>query len=259
MKLKLLVLFSSLLFFFLEGCKDKPCNCEELKSPRFTQDIQGAKNILLKGEDAGLSLDKLPGVKSITYEEWHKLEKIPETGLYLVNTDFVPQELPENLKKAGYTLHRDGTLDSAGVKITLFVQSQVYKIENDVPSKGNNKLESDSVSPRAFPQPWAAYSYSFWWKYDGGFCRGYNATTSAYAYGPRTGDFWPSTNIQWMQTNARLSSGGNDTDVCSNCFSLSSSASWDIGCFWPAHGGTSGSHYMYMYDSGASAYVNWAW
>lgn len=239
----------------------EPCDCGDPKVPTLTNDVQGAAATRLKGTDAGLPLDSLPGVKCLTTQELLKMEEPPKTGLFLIDTDFVPQELSKELKEAGYTLHPDGTLDSAEVQIALYVQTAVYKLDrlaDPSDEQPSESLQTPQVTSRAFPQPWAGYSYSFWWKYNGGFCRSYEAQTRAYAYGPPTGGFWPYTNVQWMQTYAAVG-GSGDSDHCANCFSEHSKDDWNIGCFWPAHGGASGYHYMYIYDSGASAFTNWSW
>lgn len=255
MKTSLLSKISLCALIFLFSCEvEQPssCNCEKLQFPAEDTQSLGAISVALKGEKAGLPLSALPGVKTMTTQELTELKEAPPSGLYLLDTDFVPQELAEELKTAGFRLHKDGTLDSAGVKISLFVQSEVFLLRRR--QQSNSEQVEESMNSRAFPLPWAAYSYSFWWRYNGGFCRDYHAHTRAYAYGPRAGDVWPRTNIALIQTNVR-----NDTDVCFNCFEEGSDWSWDIGCFWPAHGGASGSHYMYMYDPGITIYRTWGW
>lgn len=253
----LFLLFAATVFFFA-ACTPpaaEDCDCEE-RVPKLMTQVTGAEATLQQGTQAGLALDALPGVQQITTEELLKMEEPPETGLFLVDTDFVPQELPEQLKEEGYRLSPDGTLDSAGVKIALYVQAAVYKLSK--PNKATDDLNANQPTARAFPQPWAGYSYSFSWKYNGGFCRKYEARTRAHTYGPPTGGFWPYTNVQWIQTYAAVGSSG-DSDYCSNCFTEYSKDTWNIGCFWPAHGGASGYHYLYIYDSGASVFVNWSW
>lgn len=244
---------SVLLFFFAcEAENPNSCDCEKLKVPAVQTEAIGASTISLKGEKAGLPLSTLPGVKTISTRELLALDEEPETGLYLLDTDFVPQELAEELKEAGFRLQKDGTLDSAGVKTTLFVKAEVFQLRRKGPN--GKELLDDKTKSRAFPLPWAAYGYNFWWRYNGGFCRDYHAHTRAYAYGPRAGTVWPRTNIALIQTNVKT-----DTDVCFNCHQEGSDWSWDIGCFWPAHGGGYGSHYLYMYDPGITIYRTWGW
>lgn len=252
MKTRMPLLAGILMLFISMGCQtENPtdvCDCEQLRFPASNVSMTGAEVQKLRGTDAGLPLSALPGVQTISTKELMQLEKAPETGLFLVDTDFVPQELEKELKKAGFRLSKDGTLDSAGTKIALFVQAEMFKL-----SPGRQS-EDEEIEARAFPLPWAAYGYNFWWRYNGGFCRDYHAHTRAYAYGPRAGTVWPVTNIQLIQTNVN-----SDTDVCFNCFEEGSDWSWDIGCFWPAHGGGSGSHYLYMYDPGITIYRTWGW
>lgn len=257
MKTNTLLLVSALALLLATACEPgttntNTCDCEKLRLPASEVEITGAEAEKLRGEEAGLPLSALPGVKTIRTEELYQLKEAPETGLYLVDTDFVPQELEAELKEMGFRLSEDGTLDSAGVKTTLFVQAEVFRLK---PQKQEEQQEVDQEGQsRAFPLPWAAYSYNFWWRYNGGFCRDYHAHTRAYAYGPRAGGIWPVTNIQLIQTHVN-----SDTDVCFGCYREGSDWSWDIGCFWPAHGGASGYHYIYMYDPGITIFRTWGW
>ncbi len=255
----------TLLTFFLSSCelqKKPPCDCEKLRVPAFTNEVIGAEAVQVNGRNAGYPLDSMPGIKTISTAELLKMKEEPKTGLYLLDTDFVPQELARELKEEGYTLKPDGTLDSAGVKITLFVQAAVYQLKHSQKSDESRPGSFTDETPvtRASPLPWAGYSCSFWWKYNGGFCRSYEARTRGYTYGPNIGGFWPITNVQLIQTGARVGASG-DNDNCQNCHYLSSYDKDDIGCccFWPAHGGNSGNHYLYIYDSGTSVYLSWGW
>lgn len=255
---------TGVLLLLISSCKPtdtQPCECDRFRLPALSTDFQGIPSKKLTGRAAGLPLDSMPGIQTISTQKLERLQEAPKTGLYLVDTDFIPQELAKELKEAGYRLSPDGTLDSAGVPIALFVQAEVFSLQTD--SNASNQSFYDLTNPapktRAFPLPWAGYSYSFWWKYNGGFCRSFEGRSRAYAYGPPTGDFWPYTNVQWMQTHVRARNA-QDTDVCANCFSESSYAKNSIGCFWPAFGGNStGYHYIYIYDSGASVFTSWGW
>ncbi len=247
------------------SCKNEPqsnCDCEKLKFPASRFEIFGAESELLRGTNAGLPLDSMPGVKTINSEELNKWKKSPETGLFLLDMDYAPQELKDELKEEGYTLHADGTLDSSGVRITLIVQNEVYKITNKSQAT-NTPVNSLATRPNvslASPLPFAGFSKSFWWKYNGGFCRSYEAKTRAYTYGPKVGGIWPRTNVALIQTHVDISSGGkSDTDVCNNCSEEGSSVKNKIGCWWPAHGKGFGSHYIYIFDPGISISQSWGW
>ena len=262
MKRKIILRGMLILLLSLYACKQPTCpfpeGCDNLLLPAEQADVQNADLERLKGADAGLPLSAMPGIKTMTTRELTDLGKEPETGLFLLDMDYIPQELAEDLKTEGYSLSEDGTIDSAGVPVTLFVKGEVFKVEYD--RKDPEPEVSDGGIAKAFPLPWVAYSYYWWWKYEGGFCRKYKARTRAYAYGPRVGDTWPYTNIQMIQTRAYISSGNkSDVDVCFNCFQEESYVSNTIGCFWPAHGNGYGSHYIYLYDKGASVYRSWGW
>jgi hypothetical protein len=247
------------------SCKNGPqsnCDCEKLKFPSSRYHIIGAESELLTGNDAGLPLDSLPGAKTISSEELNHWSKSPETGLFLLDMDYVPQELKDELKEEGYSLSKDGTLDSSGVRITLIVQNEVYRLSNKTQATNTtiNRLATQPNISLASPLPFAGFSKSFWWKYNGGFCRSYEAKSRAYTYGPKVDGIWPSTNVELIQTHVDISSGGkSDTDVCNNCSEEGSSVKNKIGCWWPAHGKGFGSHYIYIFDSGISISRSWGW
>ena len=113
----------------MTGCKQEPDKSS--KRPRKELKVEGGDVIRLKGTQAGRPIETLPGVKAVTFDQWLKMKDIPETGLFLVETDFIPQELPNQLKKDGYILKKDGTLlDSTGVKIALLLET-VEKVPGD--------------------------------------------------------------------------------------------------------------------------------
>jgi hypothetical protein len=261
MKIYLVILLIIGGILFTTGCKKEP----EPQKPEIDLKVEGGNVELLKGEEAGLPLETVPGVKTITFAEWLKMDEIPETGLYLVDTDFIPHGLPEALKEEGITLNQDGSLDSAGVKFALFIQSQVYRIVDNQSSLENQPgfleklaglFAGEAVA--AEPYPFSRYSWNLWWRYRGGFCRDYKAKTIAEAWGPLQGGFRPHTRIEYIETRVEMGSR-RDRDSCSGCDEQSSFTKWDIGCFWPAHGGASGWHYANWKDGGFSATITWSW
>jgi hypothetical protein len=255
MYLFVLLIFGSVLF--ITGC--------EKERPKIEHRVVGGHVVLLKGEQAGLPLDALPGVKTITFEQWLSMENVPETGLYLVDTDFIPQGLPERLKEEGLSLHQDGTLDSAGLKIALFIQGQVYQIMENQSSLNTlpgllKKLVSIFIEPAvaADPYPFSYYSWYMWWRFRGGFCRDFRAKTIAEAWGPLQEGTRPHTRIEYIETRAQIGSI-RDRDSCFDCDEQSSYVKLDIGCFWPAQEQTNGWHYANWKEGRFSANITWTW
>lgn len=256
-KMYLFVLFIFGSILFITGC--------EKEQPRIKHKVVGGDVVLLKGEQAGLPLEALPGLKTITFKQWLSMKDIPETGLYLVDTDFIPQGLPERLKEEGLSLHQDGTLDSVGVNIALFIQSQVYQIVEKKSSLNTlpgvlEKLVSTFIKPAAAatPYPFSSYSWQMWWKYQGGFCRNYKAKTIAEAWGPLQEGTRPHTRIEYIETRVEVG-GKKDRDSCFGCDEQSSYTRLELGCFWPAHGKASGWHYANWKEGSFSATITWSW
>ncbi len=237
-----------------------------LETPKTELKVEGGEAVPLRGKEAGRPLEALPGAKAITFAQWLKMDKIPETGLFLVDTDFVPYQLEEFLKKQRLTLQKDGTLiDPTGTKFALFLEMEMFKV---VPKRTSlirsaaaslRKLSPISASADpAHPYPFSMFSWYMWWRYHGGFCRDYQAGTVAEAWGPAQGGARPHTRIEYIETRVTMA-GRNDRDSCFDCDYENSFVKWDIGCFWPAHGGTSGWHYANWKDGGFSATRTWSW
>ncbi len=194
------------------------------------------------------------------------MKSIPKSGLYLVETQFIPASLPKQLKQLRYTLKPDGTLlDETGKPITLFLMSEVFEVKRNPTNiktitQASTKALSSSAGElqAANPYPFSYFSWSAWWKYDGGFCRNYRAWTTAEAWGPLQGGARPHTRIQYIETRAQTGTK-TDRDSCSNCDEESSYVKRDIGCWWRAHGKGSGSHYANWKDGNFSATRTWGW
>jgi len=228
---------------------------------------EGGKLITLKDSEMGLPRNALPGAKFITYAQWKDMKEIPKTGLYLVNMTSVPRELPGRLKTEGFTLKQDGTLlDASGKPVAVFTSTQYYQVQADNKVGANPRgLRSSSNSFAASPgSPYAfrCVAASGWNVYDGGFCRDYVARTYADAYGfdERGGcsRLSPHTRIESIETRAEIR-GRRDLDTCRDCINASSRARWDIGCWWPAHGGASSFHFVNLFDLGIRFTRSWTW
>lgn len=113
-----------------------------------------------------------------------------------------------------------------------------------------NVIESGTMATAAAPSRWEAGAIYQWGVYDGGYCRAYEAHTVAHAYGPKNDSgYWTYTDIFHILTHASLSSGNKSAkDACINCHFEGTKVRNKIGCFWPAHGGSTGYHLAYMVD-----------
>jgi hypothetical protein len=237
--------------------------------PTTTLEVTGATVMKLPDENAGLPIATLPGVKLITYEDWSKMPEVPNTGLFLVETRFVPQGLPSHLEKEGLTLHENGDLlDGNKNRVTLFVNSEIYSV---VPTVAAVKygpesreilasaLSGDSLA-LADPFPFNHLSWSLYMRYDGGFCRGYHAYIIAESFGPGSPSLRPHTRIQYMETRVAIDLGGtSDRDSGSNVDFMQSNADREIGCWWPAHGQSTGSYFANWKDGRIDIRKAWSW
>ncbi|MFQ5854615.1 MAG: hypothetical protein ACE5LU_03075 [Anaerolineae bacterium] len=214
--------------------------------------LNGPRPKRMTGERAGLPTNALPGARFISIEEAREMAVAEQRrgGLYLVDIDFVPRELPEALKAKGLTLGRDGALlDRNEEPVVAFITSEVYLMDPDYEERSQASPLSllvdgivDAFVPvaeAAYPFPWACYSFtpSAW--YHGGFHRWYEADTWVAAYGPDGGGgcSWasPHTNIDYLQARAAVGGVGAYRH-CFYCAVKHAHDEWDVGYFWPAHG-----------------------
>jgi hypothetical protein len=57
------------------------------------------------------------------------LREIPETGLFIVDADYIPLTLMEELKRDGYRLYPSGVLrDAKGERATMFVRPETFEV-----------------------------------------------------------------------------------------------------------------------------------
>ncbi|MCM1981672.1 hypothetical protein [Lyngbya confervoides] len=237
---------------------------QQIRLPKGDLKFNGGSVQIAPASRAGLALSDLPGVRQISLQRWSELQTVPETGLYLVETPFVPRTLKDQLAEMKYTLKPDGTLlDELGQRVTLFVKSEVFEVQQPAARffptlQASLPLVGVPMLQAANPYPFSQFSWSMYWRYRGGFCRDYRAWTKAEAWGPIQGGYRPHTRINYIETRAEIGSR-RDRDSCSNCDTESSYVRWDIGCFWPAHGGATGFHYANWQDGSFSATRTWSW
>ena len=181
------------------------------------------------------------------------------SGLYILDANFIPTQLPEILAQAHVTLHPDGSLTNAqGGKIAMVLWQKLVQVTTPRASLSRPD-ERWSLLPSAHaasPYPMRYVSAWSYWYADNGFCRSVTATTGADAWGPVQNGSRPHTFIQYIETRA-WSSGTNTVDrTCRNCDTLTASADASYGCFWPAYGfGVDG--YADLKDGGFS--WSWSW
>lgn len=188
----------------------------------------------LKGERAGLPLDRLAGARPISSSEVKRMDVRKQgTGLFLVDIDFVPRELSDILKSKGLTLSPDGRLlDKNREPVVVFVTSEMYKVQRQ--DKPRPALES-----KASPFPFTCNTFTPWAIYHGGFHRWYEAHTYAVANGPDANggcsNASPHTRIDYLQARAAVSGDGGYSE-CFSCDQVQADDTWDVGYWWPAHG-----------------------
>ncbi len=248
--------------------------------PEMKLEVKGAQVKQLSGELAGRPLSVLPGARTITYDELSNMKDIPKTGLFLVEMDYVPQGLSAMLKKEGLRLKADGSLvDRRGQPVTIIHKEETFSVQREKkterePLRFGSVESPDSPMWRkirgafvgeaqaASPHPFSCFSWSWSWRYNGGFCRDYRAWTNTDAWGPDAGGACgpvkPHTRIASIETRAEIG-GHKDRDTCVNCDSEGSDATWDIGCFWPAHGGATGFHFVNLVDGGINIIRSHSW
>lgn len=104
------------------------------------------------------------------------------------------------------------------------------------------------------------FSWSFRWKYSGGFCRDYRAWTTAEVWGPEQEGYRPHTRIEYIETRAEFN-WRQHRNSCFDCDREDSYVRRSFGCFWPAIAGARGFHYAHWADTdtGFSATRTWSW
>jgi hypothetical protein len=205
----------------------------------------GIKVQRLTGAQIGLPRAEAPYAKFTTMDAIKQIDLArTATGVFIVDTDYVPRDLPEIMRMKGLTAAKDGRLtDANGEAVALLIQGETYLAQG--PSGRQTSLldkVSDLLIPpakAASPFPWRCFSFSPWAIYHGGFHRWYEAGTSIGAYGAdgagQCSGASPRTNIDFLQARAAVGFPGNQ-NFCFTCTTQSAYDTWDVGYFWPAHG-----------------------
>ena len=234
----------------------------ELKNLHHKIELKGGEEITTaeKAGDLAQPREKFPNVHFVQakafFTEQKDRSKTP-SGLYILDSDFIPKQLPEILKKEHLTLKPDGTLLNAkGGKVSMLLWHKLVAVNEKKASaehdKGWNILP---VVYAAYPYPLSYVSAWGSWYADNGFCRSLTADTGGDAWGPQ--DQYgnrPHTQIELIETRAWASGGGTADNTCSNCSSEFSQSVADYGCWWPAYGGGT-----YSYAALTDGWFSWSW
>jgi hypothetical protein len=207
--------------------------------------VGGVEIVTLKeAGDMALPYDKYRGIQYRSskefFEQYPDRSKTP-SGLYLLDTELVPRQLPEILVRNGLALGPNGSLvNQKGEKAVMVLGYRlvaVRKKQGSLPGSIFGLLApSSALAATPFPLEWVSAWYS--WSDDEGFCRSITTSTGADAWGPII-DPWGDrvhTNIQQIEAYANAAGSPND-QKCNNCGWDSAQATNNFGCFWPAHGG----------------------
>lgn len=229
-------------------------------------EVRGARLIPLDSS-IGLPASEIPGVRLLSSTDLQKVTEAPATGLFIVDSDTIPPGLPLAMEEFGLTISDDGTLlDENKQPVTAFVKSLSYQIEPEQAGQKGRKPDDSAgesaVEGKASPFPFRCWSWQWWAKYSGGFCRYYEAKTWAYAWGAdennSCGVNKPQTKIDYIETIAEVS-GSQDRDRCYNCDSQYSRKRRDIGCFWPAHGTLFTYHRVLLAEGSIRIFASDSW
>ncbi|MBF0367013.1 MAG: hypothetical protein HQK50_15675 [Oligoflexia bacterium] len=235
-----------------------------------TNTLRGVKLETLRGPRAGLPLNAM-AIKRITRANLARTDVSKMApGIYLIELDYIPHFLKEELKKMNYTIERDGkVLDDKREPAVVLVggETAMVKAERLGPSirermifENNNSVIDREAFDGASPYPFRCYSFHPWAVYHGGFHRWYDARTYASTYttdpSGNCSNLSPRTNIEYLQSYVVIS-GAADVDTCYNCSSRSSQDIWDVGYFWPAHGVPTTYHHA-VYKDGATYFARTA-
>ena len=180
------------------------------------------------------------------------------SGLYILDANFLPPQLPEILSRAHLTLKPDGSLVNAqGGKVAMVLWHKLIAVNAQRAAAQEDPAQKWSLFPgvhAASPYPLSYVSAWGSWSADNGFCRSLTADTGADSWGPVQNGARPHTRIQFIETRAWASGASTVDHQCSNCDTLTSQSEASFGCFWPAYGGGT-----YSYADLKDGSFSWSW
>jgi hypothetical protein len=206
--------------------------------------VGGVEIVNLKDAlDMSLAYNRYPGLQFRTssefFAQYPDRSKVP-SGLYLLDTELVPPQLPQILARADLAVGPNGTIvNNTGGKVVVVLGYKLVAIpkkQGSLPGSIFGLLAPTSAhAANPFPLEYVSAWYS--WNDDEGFCRSITATTGGDAWGPVI-DQWGDrvhTNIQQIEVYANAAGVPSD-QLCKNCAWQTAQATDSFGCFWPAHG-----------------------
>ena len=118
------------------------------RHPVIQSEVKGGRIKKAKMEDSGRPLSDMPKAQMISTIELETMEELPRTGLYLLDTDFIPEHLEDELALMELLWDEDGNLiNKKGQASLLIVQSQTFEVEVDDPNaKEDAKYFEDEES-----------------------------------------------------------------------------------------------------------------
>lgn len=211
----------------------------------------GIKVQRLTGAQIGLPRAQAPYAKFTTMDAVKQIDFArTATGVFIVDTDYVPPELPEIMRMKGLNATKDGRLvDANGEPVALLIKSETYLAQGPSGRQTSllGKVSDLFIAPAnaASPFPWRCFSFGPWAIYHGGFHRWYEAGTNVAAKGTdgagQCSGNSPLTRIDFLQARAAVGSPGA-RNSCFACATQSAYDTWNVGIFWPAHGTPTTTH-----------------
>lgn len=248
-------------FFLVTVIATSPLMAQQVKNLRHKMEIKGGVEVTTpaRARDMALPPGRLPGIHFAKSKEFFTRypdrSKAP-SGLYILDSSFIPRELPAILKRKGYTLQPNGTLlNSQGKKMTMVFWHKLVKVsgrQGALPMQHNFWGLSTAYAASPYPLSWVSAWGS--WSEDDGFCRSLTTNTGGDAWGPIQNGDRPHTHIQFIETRAWSAGGGTADNVCTNCYTESSQSVANFGCFWPAH-----QFGVYSYANFKDGSFSWTW
>jgi hypothetical protein len=234
----------------------------ELRALKHKIDLKGGVEITTaeKAADLAVPRSKYPQLHFVEsrsfFKEYKDRSKTP-SGLYILDSELIPPQLPEILKAQHLELKPDGTLVNAqGGKVSMVLWHKLVAVDERRRSQKDeeNGWSLLPVVHAASPYPLSYVSAWGSWYADNGFCRSLTSTTGADAWGPLQNGARPHTFIQFIEARAWVLSGAMIDRVCKNCYTLEAQSVQNFGCFWPAYGtGT------YSYADLKDGSFSWSW
>jgi hypothetical protein len=197
------------------------------------------------GAALGLPRSTFPYARFTTSEAVKRIDFARQgTGLFVVDTDHVPADLPGLMKSKELSSKPDGSLvDAIGEPAALLIQSETYAVQvaGQVRTSWLGRMMDEFVTPAqaARPFPFRCLTFSTWALYHSGFHRWYEAGTDVAAFGANAsgtcGLNTPRTRIDYLQARTAVQGPGTE-NFCLACLTTGAYDQWDVGYGWPAHG-----------------------